>query len=200
MRDSLLTAKRHIASEAGRIMAIEGVRDFGLAKQKAAARLGYGADAPLPRNADVNEALREYQRVFQSTHQPLVLENKRRAAVAAMIFFEKFQPRLVGQVLDGTADSRSPIELHVFADAPEEVDWFLEEQAITSQVLDRRIRLNRSEQIVCGTRSFLAEENRIELTILPLNMIRQAPIGPIDSRPMARASIGAAKKLLTTSS
>lgn len=197
MRDSSTAVKRQIASEAGRIMALEGVRDFGVAKQKAAARLGYQADAPLPRNAEVNEALREYQRLFQSAEQPGALEEKRRAAVAAMEFLERFQPRLVGSVLDGTADTRSPIELHVFADAAEEVDWFLEEHAIIADVQDRRVRKNRNDQVLCGTRSFLAKENRIELTIFPLDFIRQAPIGQFDARPMARASISAAKKLLS---
>ena len=47
-----------------------------------------------------------------------------------MRFFKRFEPRLVGAVLDGTADKHSAICLHLFNDTLEEVTGFLQEQGI----------------------------------------------------------------------
>ena len=40
------------------------MRDFHQAKLKAASRLGIHDDASLPRNREIEDALREYQRLF----------------------------------------------------------------------------------------------------------------------------------------
>ncbi len=62
--------RQRIALEAGRIMAETGNQDFHLAKRKAAARLGAADTRNLPSNTEVQEALREYQRLFLADSQP----------------------------------------------------------------------------------------------------------------------------------
>ena len=62
--------RRHrLAHEAARLMAEGGIRDFHQAKLKAASRLGIRDDASLPRNREIEEALREYQRLFLGSEQ-----------------------------------------------------------------------------------------------------------------------------------
>src|SRR5690606_6689468 len=57
--------RRHrLAHEAARLMAEGGMRDYHQAKLKAAQRLGILDDASLPRNREIEAALREYQRLF----------------------------------------------------------------------------------------------------------------------------------------
>ena len=57
--------RRHrLAHEAAKLMAEGGIRDYHQAKLKAAARLGIHDDASLPRNREIEDALREYQRLF----------------------------------------------------------------------------------------------------------------------------------------
>ena len=52
--------RRHrLANEAARLMAEGGIRDFHQAKLKAAARLGIHDDASLPRNREIEDALRQ---------------------------------------------------------------------------------------------------------------------------------------------
>ena len=52
--------RRHrLAHEAARLMAEGGMRDYHQAKLKAASRLGIHDDASLPRNREIDEALRE---------------------------------------------------------------------------------------------------------------------------------------------
>ena len=56
--------RRALAQEAARIMAQHGIHDFLTAKRKAAERLGVTEASALPRNTEIEEALAEYQRLF----------------------------------------------------------------------------------------------------------------------------------------
>ena len=58
-------ARARIASAAARLMAEDGIADFTLAKRKAARQLGLTDNAPLPDNAEVEAALRDYQELYQ---------------------------------------------------------------------------------------------------------------------------------------
>ena len=108
--------RRRLAHEAARLMAESGIRDFHQAKRKAAERLGIHDDASLPRNREIEDALREYQRLFQGDAQAAGLRARRDAALRALEFFADFDARLVGPVLDGTADRYSPVALHLYTD------------------------------------------------------------------------------------
>jgi len=139
-RDHELNAaqqRRSIAVEAARLMSEQGVRDFHVAKLKAAERLGIGADSALPKNSEIEEALREHQRLFDADDQPQRLRRYREAAREALQFFAAFEPRLVGAVLDGSADRHSSVCLQLFADEPEAVIRFLDENGIPHAEHDR---------------------------------------------------------------
>ncbi len=58
--------RRRIAVEAARLISEDGMRDYHAAKRKAAARLGIQVDTALPKNAEIEDALREYQRLFDA--------------------------------------------------------------------------------------------------------------------------------------
>ena len=107
-------------------MAEGGIRDYHQAKLKAAERLGIFDDASLPRNREIEDALREYQRLFQRENVAAVRQ-RREAALRAMEFFRDFEPRLVGPVLEGTADTRSPVTLHLYSDDPDAAPRFLDQ-------------------------------------------------------------------------
>lgn len=99
--------RRRVAVEAARLISEQGIRDYALAKRKAAGRLGIVADSALPKNDEIEEALREHQRLFHADDQPRRLRRYREAAREALVFFARFEPRLVGAVLDGSADRHS---------------------------------------------------------------------------------------------
>ena len=192
--------RRRIALEAARLMSEHGIRDFHLAKRKAAERLGAGDDVGLPKNGEIEEALREHQRLFQADEQPLRLRRLREVARDAMRFFVRFEPRLVGAVLDGTADRHSAVCLHLFSDAPEDVVAFLQEQGIPYEEQNRRLRTNHDAQREYPVLLFSADEVAIDLTVLPLDAIRQAPLDRIGDRPMRRAALAALEELLAEES
>ena len=92
--------RQRLAHEAARLMAEGGIRDYQQAKRKGAERLGIHDDASLPRNVEIEEALRSYQRLFRGDDQPAALDARRQAALDALEFFAAYAPRLVGPVLD----------------------------------------------------------------------------------------------------
>jgi hypothetical protein len=189
-----------LAREAARLIAESGIRDFHQAKLKAAARLGIHDDASLPRNREIEEALREYQRLFQGEFQgdarAAELHRRREAALRAMEFFAGFDPRLVGPVLDGTADANTPVHLQLYVDDPDAVPRFLEEHRIPAETRSRRLRLDRERSLDCPVWLFAAEELSFDLTVLPRDALRQAPLSNIDEKPMRRASAGQLRQLL----
>ncbi len=181
--------RRHrLAHEAARLMAEGGIRDFHQAKLKAAHRLGIHDDASLPRNREIEEALREYQRLFAGPAHAQGLRHRREAALRALEFLQGFQPRLVGPVLDGTADANAPVQLHLHSDDPDAVQRFLEEHRIPAEARTRRLRLDRERVADVPVWAFTAEELAFDLVVLPYDALRQAPLSQLDERPMARAS------------
>jgi hypothetical protein len=189
--------RRHrLAHEAARLMAESGIRDFHQAKLKAADRLGIHDDASLPRNREIEDALREYQRLFLGDAQAADLRIRREAALRALEFFAEFDPRLVGPVLDGTADGHSPVALQLHTDDADAVPRFLDDAGIPAESRGRRLRLDRLREGDFPVWLFSAEDLAFDLTILPADALRQAPLSGIDEKPMKRASAGQLRQLL----
>ncbi len=185
-----------LAHEAARLIAESGIRDFHQAKLKAAARLGIHDDASLPRNREIEEALREYQRLFQGDSQTGELRRRREAALRALDFFGDFDARLVGPVLEGTADANSPVHLQLYTDDADSVPRFLDEHRIPAEPRSRRVRLDRERALDAPIWLFSAEELTFDLTVLPHAALRQAPLSSIDEKPMRRASAAQLQALL----
>lgn len=189
--------RRHrLANEAARLMAEGGFRDYHQAKLKAAERLGIHDDASLPRNREIEDALRQYQRLFVGEPQQQAVQVRRDAALRALEFFTAFSPRLVGPVLEGTADAHSPVHLQLHTDDVDAVPRFLEENRIPAEARTRHLRLDRERSDDFPVWLFSAEELTFDLTVLPHDTLRQAPLSGVDERPMKRASLVQLRQLL----
>lgn len=189
--------RRHrLAHEAARLMAEGGMRDYHQAKLKAADRLGIHDDASLPRNREIEQALREYQRLFQGDIHADGLRARREAALRALAFFERFEPRLVGPVLDGTADAHAPVQLQLYADDADAVARYLDEAGIPAESRSRHVRLDRAREGDFPVWLFSAEDLSFDLLVLPEDALRQAPLSGVDEKPMRRASAAQLRQLL----
>lgn len=184
-----------IAQEAARLIAEHGIRDYHQAKRKAAERLGIDDDSALPRNSEIEAAVREFQRLF-AADQPALLRERREAALRAMDFLARFDPRLVGPVLEGTADEHSAVCLQLFNDDPEAIGLFLREQGIPFEQSSRRLRLDRERSAEFAVYLFSADGMPFDITALPRDLLRQPPLDRIDERPQERASRSALAKLI----
>jgi hypothetical protein len=188
--------RRALAQEAARIMSEQGVDDYGLAKRKAAERFGATDIAVLPKNTEIEAALADHQRLFESHTHSSTLDDLRRTALRAMRLLKRFEPRLVGPVLSGTASAHSEVNLHVFADPPEAVALHLMDNNIPHRLMERRLRYEPDRLVSYPVVRFVAGDHEIEAVVFPVNGIRQSPASPVDGRPMRRANADEVESLL----
>jgi hypothetical protein len=188
--------RQRIAMEAARILAESGRTDYQAAKRKAATRLGAPETRNLPSNLEIEEALAEHHRLFNGDTQPARLRQLREAALEAMQFFERFQPRLVGSVLSGTAAVHAEVQLHLFAGTPEEVAFFLVDWEIPYKEAERRFRFGREQYAELPAYRFMAGDVPIEVTVFPTDGLRKPPLSPVDGRPMQRGTLATVEQLI----
>lgn len=179
--------RTRVAEEAARIMREQGVRDFLLAKRKAADRLGVVDRNALPANQEISAALAAQQRLFGGSEHEDNLRALREVALRAMSLLERFHPRLVGPVLAGTATPHTDVSLHVFAATPEDIAFLLIERGIRYRTGDRRVRLANGEHASYPSFEFESGEVAVEATVFPEHGLREAPLCPISGGPMRRA-------------
>jgi hypothetical protein len=188
--------RRALAQEAARIMSEQGIDDYGLAKRKAAERFGATDIAVLPKNTEIEAALADHQRLFEADTHSSTLDDLRRTALRAMRLLERFEPRLVGPVLSGTASTHSEVNLHLFADGTESVALHLMDNGIPHRILERRLRYEPDRVVSYPVVRFVAGRHEIDAVVFPVNGIRQSPASPVDGRPMRRASAEEVEALL----
>lgn len=188
--------RERLAQEAARLMAEEGIKDFQVAKQKAALRLHAPQTHNLPRNDEIQAALNEYQRLFKAETQPQHLRRLREVGREAMAFFQAFEPRLVGAVLDGTANEFSEITLHLFTDAQEELTIFLLNQDIPFEQLSQRLTMPNGESVEIPGYRLVMKDAPVLLLVFDLKGLRQAPRCPTTGKPMQRFGLNRVEELL----
>lgn len=177
-----------LAQTAARLMREQGIRDFRVAKDKAAERAGVDArSTALPRNSEIEAAMAEQQRLFGGEDAQQRLHSLRAAALDAMTLLAAFRPRLVGDVLTGLVTADTDVQLHVFAETSESFDLFLQEQGIPFALVERRFRYGRGGYHYYPAFRFAAGGIGFEAVVFPATAIRQAPDSLVDGAPMARA-------------
>ncbi|TXG94616.1 MAG: hypothetical protein E6R10_01510 [Rhodocyclaceae bacterium] len=182
-----------ICDTAARLIAEEGISDYSQAKRKALRQLGLPESTPLPSNAEVEVALREWQAVFQDEEQIERVEHLRRKAAELMEILQEFRPYLTGSVLDGTAGRYAEIDLQLFADSAKEIEIFLLNRGIPySHATPRN---DRAEAVLVVE----SEDAVANLVVYPTLDERITPKGR-DGRPRERARLTAVQALLTANS
>ena len=86
---------------------------------------------------------------------------------------------------------------HAYAslDTLELQDW-LQRHAIPARSAVRAVRLDRDRRGDVDAWLFDADGVAFELLVLPLHAQRQAPVSPVDEKPMQRLSAGQLQRLL----
>ena len=130
-----------VAQQAARMMAEDGISDYGYAKKKAGRQLGVVDANCLPSNAEIEEEIRLFHEIYNSDNQPQALRQLREDALATMQIFERFNPHLTGSVLDGTAGQYAETHIHLFADSAKDVEIFLLNQQIPYESNDKSYRI-----------------------------------------------------------
>ena len=175
--------RKSLAQEAARLIVEHGIRDYGQAKRKAAEQFRVGGASALPSNAEIESHVLEHQRLFEPE-----LQERRLRLIAADIMgmLSLFNPRLTGSVLRGIAAINSGIELHVFSDTPESVATALKKNGLVFRDYSHRYRFKGPQWTLVPGFKFQITGEEICTLVFPDMGFRQAPLSPVDQRPMKR--------------
>lgn len=186
--------RARIAYLAARIMAEDGLEDFGLAKRKAARQAGVPDTRDLPTNEEIENALRMHQALYQADHEEH-LTALRRTTVAVMQALSDFHPRLTGSVLSGTAGPYADINLQLYVDDEKLVEMWLMERGFSYRVEQMQLYAGNLVR-VAPVFKVDYDGAEVELVLLPSTDLR-APIRKSpEGRPLERAKIETVRQLL----
>ena len=136
-----------VSYRAARLIAEEGILSVAVALRKAARQIGVTDRASLPSELEVQSALKSQQALFQADSQPQECFALRRTAVEVMRWLDGFSPRLVGCVLDGSANRFSQIELEVVLDDPKQLEMFLLNAKVGFEIRNSRASSLQHEKV-----------------------------------------------------
>lgn len=195
--------RQELAAAAAALIAEEGL-DYASAKRKAYERAtgGHGSrltKQDLPSNEEVEDALREYQQIFQSDHQPKRLASLRQKTLSLMQLLGEFRPLTSGAIINGTASDHTDIHIQCYADNAKALGFFLLDHNIQSEATmsDGDPKAGRAardlETLVIQWQGELAI-----ITIYPETDLRMAQRTDNRGRPL-RADIAALAQLIEES-
>ncbi len=124
--------RSELAVAAARLIVEEGC-DYGTAKRRAAQELigeRTNARGAMPDNRAIEQELRRHLRLYAADTHPPLLAALRRIAASLMDRLSRFEPHLIGAVLNGTATEHSDIHLQMFVDSAKDVELALLEARI----------------------------------------------------------------------
>lgn len=188
-------ARRAIAVQAARLMAEDGIEDYGLAKRKAAKRLGMPDTRHLPNNDEIDAALREYQDIYQSDDQQQRIRLLRKQAVTNMRELAAFNPHLTGSVLSGIAGLYATVHLQLYTDNVKAVELFLIDRGINYRTAQTRLYAG-SELRTLPVFTIDDKDTEIELTVLETRDLRVPVRATPEGRIIERARLQAVENML----
>jgi hypothetical protein len=184
-----------IAVHAARLMAQDGIEDYGLAKRKAAKQLGIPDSSRLPNNDEIDAALREYQDIYRSDDQDQRIRTLREQAVRAMRELAVFDPHLTGSVLSGIAGPYAVIHLQLFTDNPKAVELFLIDRKMPYKTTQSRLYAGHEPRVL-PVFNITVEDSDIELTVFDSRDLRAPVRATAEGRVIERARLPAVAALL----
>jgi hypothetical protein len=195
----VISMRARIAAAAARIMAEDGVDDFGLAKRKAARSLGAAETEALPGNDEIEAELRAYRDLYQPEEQAERVAELRALALQAMTALEQFHPYLTGPVLRGIAGPYAEIDLQLFPESSKELELFLLERNIPFSTHEAR-RYSGDRVHPVSVFSMLWQDTLLKLSVFDPRDERISLRTTQAGRPQDRAGLSEVAALLQRSS
>jgi hypothetical protein len=187
--------RTRIAHLAARMIAEDGINDYGLAKRKAARQAGAPDSRNLPTNVEIEDALRAYQQLYQADEHPERVQRLRELALETMRMLEGFNPFLTGAVLSGTVGRHADVHLQVYTDNLKALEMFLHNQQIPFRVRELRVWIGDTPAVVPDLVIGSADAD-IHVTVLSPVQRRQPLRLSVDGRPLERAPIESVEVLV----
>jgi hypothetical protein len=186
--------RERIAHLAARLMAVDGIEDYALAKRKASRQAGVPDTRQLPNNDEIDAALKLYRELYQQEH-PTQLRELRQLALEVMNELGRFNPHLTGSVLTGKAGKYAAINLQLFIDNLKSVEHYLLDRGIDFRSGETRLYAG-DVPLAAPVLSFNRDGIDIHLTLLLPRELRCQLKASVEGRPIERAKLEAVKALL----
>jgi hypothetical protein len=180
--------RARIAQLAARLMAEDGLDDYGAAKRKAARQIGASETRNLPDNAEVEAALRLHQALYQADEQPERLARLREAAAALMQRLARFDPHLTGSVLAGTAGRYAQVEIHLYTDNAKDVELFLLNGGLDYRTREARFWSGDEPRSV-PVFEFESDDTPVVLYVFESRDLRRPVRATAEGRPIERSRL-----------
>lgn len=180
--------RSRIAQLAARLMAVDGIDDYALAKRKAARQIGAPDTRHLPNNDEVEQALLAYQQLYQAEEQQAHLRHLRHRAREMMQLLVRFDPWLSGPVLTGSAGKYSDISILLFTDSVKDVEMFLLNRQIEYRSGEKRVYIG---DIASGVPTFQVSTSdaAFELSVFSPRDLRMQLRATAEGRPFERVRV-----------
>lgn len=189
-----------IAEEAARLVCVESLTDYRVAKLKALDRLGLSPrSTALPDNAQVDASVIRYLQLFGGAAYTSRLQAMRALAPPLMRQLSRFEPRLTGGAVSGAVTAAHHLQLHVFAEQSEAVDLFLFDRGIAFEVSERRYRYPDGREQTVPLLRLMLDTQGVDIAAFELDDLRRTPLSPQDGRPYRRLTLAQAEALAASS-
>ena len=117
--------KLSVAHLAAQLIMEEGIKDYLYAKKKAAKSLGLNENANLPTNSQIDKAIDDFNKIFNSNIDIEFLQQFKIQALEIMDIFKNFKPHLMNQLYEGIIPKFPEIKINLFADNLKDVEYVL---------------------------------------------------------------------------
>lgn len=192
--------RQRIAQLAARMMADEGIADYGHAKRKAGRQLGVTEDHCMPTNAEIEEEIRIFHEIYNSEDQPAALQQLRQDALLVMQMLERFNPHLTGSVLDGTAGRYAATDIHLYAESLKDVEIYLLNLQVPYESNEKSYRTHNTkhgnDRKKVPVFTLEGPNGVIRLSVFDTNAARTPPKSPVDGQSINKANLAHVSALL----
>lgn len=191
-----------IAREAARLMYEDQIKEYMTAKRKAARAFGLEKRLclghHLPSNSEIHAELQRLIVWYEPEVLPERLLQMRMLALKYLELLAPFRPYLIGSVLSGCVTQRSDIDLHLFAEDPEEVENFLTEQHL--DFFSEIVTIHKGGRFHDYPHLYLEDNGiELELSIYPPRERQNVPRSSITGKAMQRADAKQLRLLIAQS-
>ncbi len=181
--------RQQICELAARIIHEDGIRDYHKAKLRACESLHLKSNTFLPTNEEIEFALQKRLQLFEPSTCGQSNNAQMGSAIDMLEILSDFQPRVTGNLINGIALEKLPIEIHVFSKSVELVTDELNWRGISNFVIEKRYRYSNNKYanvplIICQL-----DQRDIEISVFNERELHRSPICPTNGKIYKRLSL-----------
>lgn len=132
--------KISVANLAAQMIMEEGIEDYLFAKKKAAKSLGLNENMSLPSNSQIDNAIKDFNKIFNQDVDIEFLEHFKTQALNVMSMFKNFRPHLMNQLSEGIIPKFPEIKINLFADNLKDIEYIILNSEISYEF--REVKMN----------------------------------------------------------